>query len=292
MTTKKLIEAEIENLFSLRGMVEAYQEIAAVRIRKTRDSVLKNRSYTSEVNTIFQQVKSSYKDEINKFMKKGKIKDVSKISFLKKNGKTVSVFIASSTGLYGDIVKKTFDLFLEQVKGQKTDAAIIGKLGFSLFEREKLDIPVRFFDLPDQNIDSKALAEIASFLLGYEKIRVFYSQFQSIVKQEPVLLDISGNLPLEEEKEGKTVIKYLFEPSLQEILGFFESEIFSSIFEQTVRESSLAKFASRLVSLMDASENIKKRLKNVIIERERIRHSENNKKQLQTLTSLRLWRQV
>lgn len=284
MITKKLIEAEIENLFGLTGMIEAYEEIAAIRIKRTRDSVLKSRSYTSEINTIFQQVKSSYKNELEKLSKKG--------SFIEKNGKTLSVFISANTGLYGDIVQKTFDLFLKEIKGQKTEVVIIGKLGLFLFEKANIGIPYTYFDLPDQNIDSQKLREIAIFLLKYEKIKVFYSQFQSIIKQEPVVSDISGNLLAQEEKEGEIVIKYLFEPSLEKILGFFESEIFTSIFEQTVRESSLAKFASRLIALTEATENINKRLKNVTIEKERIRHSDVNKKQLQTLLSMRLWRQV
>jgi len=279
MITKKGLEAELENLFSLTGMVEAYQEIAAERIRKTRNSVLKSRSYLSEINTIFQQVKSSYKNDLEKLSKKG--------SFIEKNGKTLSVFISANTGLYGDIVQKTFDLFLSEIKDQKTEAVIIGKLGLILFEKEKLNTPYTYFDLPDQNIDSKALREIAVFLLKYQKIRVFYSQFQSIIKQEPAASDISGNLI---EEESKEVIKYLFEPSLEEILTFFESEIFSSLFEQTVRDTQLAKFGSRLITLTQATENIKKRLKNVTIEKERIRHSDNNKKQLQTLLSMRLWR--
>ena len=287
MITKKQIEGEMNNLQGLTSMIEAYEEIAATRIKRTRDSVLKSRSYLSEINDIFQQVKSSYRHELDALMKKGKIKDPAKLSFVQRNGKTLSVFISANTGLYGDIVQKTFDLFIKQIENQQTDVAIIGKLGASLFEDYAIKVPYTYFELSDQNLDQEKLQQIATFLLQYEKVVVYFEQFQSIVKQEAIMSDISGNL-IEENRQAE-IIKYLFEPSLEKILGFFESEIFSSIFEQTVHESLLAKFASRMINLAQASENTKKRLKYLNFQKEQIKHRDNNRKQLQSISSMSLW---
>ncbi len=285
MITKKYIEYEIDTISGLTSMIEAYEEIAASRIKRTRDSVLKSRDYIAEIDAIFQQVKSSYKHELDILMKKGKIKDPSKLSFIKRNGKSLSVLISANTGLYGDIVQKTFDLFMGHIKNQQTDVAIIGRLGTSLVDNANIKIPYSYLEMSDQNIDQNKLEEIAAYLLKYEKIVVYYGQFQSIVKQEAIMSNISGNLIEEDRQE---IVKYLFEPTLEKILAFFESQIFSSIFEQTIHESQLAKFASRMIHLAQASENTKNRLKYLSFQKKQIKHRENNRKQLEAISGMSL----
>ena len=71
---------------------------------------------------------------------------------------------------------------------------------------------------------------------------------------------------------------------------FFEKEIFTSYFEQTVGESQLAKHASRMISLDNSLENIKKNLQILNSEQQRIRHIDFNKKQLETISSIKLWK--
>lgn len=73
-------------------------------------------------------------------------------------------------------------------------------------------------------------------------------------------------------------------------MEFFEKEIFASIFQQTIFESELAKFAARMVSLDFSSENTKKRLKQVTLAGQRIKHQESNKKQLGMFASMKLWK--
>ena len=75
------------------------------------------------------------------------------------------------------------------------------------------------------------------------------------------------------------------------IMKFFEAQIFASLFEQTVFESQLAKFASRMTSLELRVENIKDVLKDVALEKEKVRHRIINKKQLETFSSMALWSQ-
>lgn len=293
MATRKLIEVEIGGLSELGGIVTTYKEIAAGRIARTRTSVLHSRNFLAEINEIFQQVKASYQGEIDRLAKKSKTKDLSKLSFMKHNGKTVSVLLSSNTGLYGDIVRRTFDVFARQTKEQVTDIAIIGRLGLSLAQEAGFIPPYTYFDFPDQKVDDQKLHEIALFLIKYEKVIVFYQQFQTIVRQDTVVSDISGNaLVVEEATAGNKnlpVVRYLFEPSLEKVLEFFEKEIFASIFEQAIRDSQLAKFASRLVTLDSASENIKKKLSLMVFEEIRLKHREKNKKQNQTFSSMALW---
>ncbi len=288
MITKKEIVKEIDFLVTLRTILETYEEIAATRMARIRSSALGSRDFLLEINAIFQQVKFSYKNQIERLLKKKKIKDPTKLTFVKRNGKTLYVFVSANTGLYGDIIKKTYDVFIDNLKKTPGDVVIMGKLGVEIFKADKVSIPYTYFDFPDNKIDNAILKKIIAHIIQYEKVIVFYEQFNTVISQSPIITSISGD-PLPWEKGG-LLAKYFFEPSLQKIMEFFEKEIFGSIFQQTIFESELAKFAARMVSLDFASENTKSRLKQVIRESNRIKHQEANKRQLEKFASMRLWK--
>lgn len=290
MNTKKEILSDIERLTGLKEMVQAYEEIAATRMRRIRDSVLQTRDFLDGINQIFHQVQSSYKNEIVRLMKQKKIKDPSKVTFLKRNGKTVFVLLSANTGLYGNIIKTTFDLFLESLRKETTaDAVIIGRLGIGLFKEHKLSSSCTEFEFPDNDIDRELLAKIVTNLLQYEKIIVFHGLYQTMITQKPVGTTISES----KITEGGAVsedIKYFFEPSLEKIMAFFETEIFASVFEQTLHESQLAKFSSRMVVLDQSTENIKGSIKKAYFEYNKFKHRMGNRKQLSRLSGMALWK--
>ena len=279
---------EVEFLANLRTILETYEEIAATRMAHIRSSVLGSRDFLLEINAIFQQVKASYKAQVELLMKNKQIKDSSKLTFIKRNGKTLYIFISANTGLYGDIIRKTYDVFIQNLKKEPGDVAILGKLGLEIFNMEKIKAPVTYFEFSDSKIDNAAVQKIVEQIIQYEKVLVFYEQFNNVVSQSPIVTNISGD-PLSWEKGGPTA-RYFFEPSLEKIMEFFEKEIFASIFQQTIFESELAKFAARMVSLDFASENTKTRLKQVILAKNRIKHQEENKRQLEKFATMRLWK--
>lgn len=289
MINKQEVNSEIERLTAIKSLVQAYEEIAASRMKKIRESVLKSRDFQTGLADVLRNVQSSYKKEVERIMKKKKITDPSKISLVPKNGKTVSLFISANAGLYGDIVLKTFNLFLENIKNSQSDIVVIGKLGESLLKERGFDKKYTYFDFPDSHVDHNALKNIAAFLVQYEKILVFHGQFESVVTQNPNISNISdtGTLSTDETNANS---KYIFEPSLENIIIFFEKEIFASIFEQTISESQLAKFACRMVTLDKATENIKGNLKKVQLERRIITHREMNRKQLEAFSGMSVWR--
>jgi len=288
MVTKKEIIREKDFLVTLRTILETYEEIAATRMARIRSSVLASRDFLLEINAIFQQVKSSYKNQIALLMSKKKIKDPTKLTFINRNGKTLYVFVSANTGLYGDIIKKTYDVFAASLKKTPGDVVILGKLGLEIFQSEKINASLTYFDFPDNKIDNNIVKKIVEHIIVYERVLVFYEQFNNVISQSPIVTNISGD-PLPWEQAGPKA-KYFFEPSLEKIMEFFEKEIFGSIFQQTIFESELAKFAARMVSLDFASENTKNRLKQVTIEGNRIKHQEHNKRQLEKFASMRLWK--
>lgn len=289
MTSKKEVNSEADYLVSLRAILESYEEIAASRMGRIRSSVLKSRDFLLEINTIFQQVKSSYKDEVDLLMKRKKIKNPKELTFLNRNGKTLYVLLSANTGLYGDLIRRTYNVFIENLKKEKTcDIMIIGKLGYQLFEAEKTDAAVNYFDFPDDRIDTEKLKKIVEHIIQYQKVLVFYEQFNNVINQEPIITNISGD-PLSYDRAALQV-KYFFEPSLEKIMVFFEKEIVAAIFQQTILESELAKFASRMVALDASSENTKQRLKQVLFQKQRLKHQETNKEQVEKFSSRLLWK--
>jgi ATP synthase F1 gamma subunit len=288
MITKKELTREAEFLTTLSVVLETYEEIAATRMTRIRSSVLKSRDFLYEINAVFQQVKTSYKAQVDALMKSKRIKDPSKFTFIKRNGKTLHVFISANTGLYGELIRKTYEVFINAVKKEPGDVIILGKLGLEMFNAEKVSAPFTYFEFPDNKIDAEITHKIVEKIIQYEKILVFYQQFNNVISQTPIITDISGD-PLPGEK-NQPAQRYFFEPSLEKIMEFFEKEIFASIFQQTILESELAKFAVRMVSLDFASENTRTKFKQTVLSKNRLKHQENNKRELEKFACMALWK--
>ncbi|MDO8488109.1 MAG: F0F1 ATP synthase subunit gamma [bacterium] len=282
MLSRKILAMENESLVGLRGFVEVYEEIAAERMQKIRSAVLKAREFLQGLAEIFAEVKLTYVKEVGALVAQSKIN---------RNGKTVAVFLSANSGLFGDIVERIFRKFTEFLAGNKAEVVIIGKQGLRMLQDRHPEILYNYFDLSDDSVDLDSLRLIMRYLLQFEKIIVFYGKFENIINQNPTVSSISGDSLPNVNLDNKPQNKYLFEPTVKEILEVFESEILSSIFEQVMHESLLAKFASRLQHLDRSLQNIEERLVSLKFELVRWRHKIDNRKQLSTLSGISIWEQ-
>jgi F0F1-type ATP synthase gamma subunit len=279
----KKTQTEILDLHSLRDLIGSYEEIASFRMKKVRDSVLYNRQYLDYISLIFDEVRSSYSRETKSILKR-KSAASDKLTFLAHNGKKVSVFLSANTGLYGDIITKTFNKFTQEVRAGASELTIVGRHGLSLFLGSFPDTPYTFFSLPDHDLRPGDLSELIKHIVQYETIKVYYGKYISVVHQTASTVSISANIKPTTKTKSKKM--YIFEPTLEDILMYFESEVFTSLFEQTVNESQLAKYASRVISMDRADMNIKKRLQRLEMEMLKLSHIIRNKKQLSTLSDI------
>jgi ATP synthase F1 gamma subunit len=281
MLTLKEIKKQVEDLESVVTLTQAYEEISSLRMKKVRDVVLAKRIFMEEINDVFEEVRDSYAEKVKSLLK-SKNKRAGKITFLAHNGKTVNVFLSANTGLYGSIIRETFEKFIEDVRRTNSEVTIVGKLGLSMYLQEEPNRPYTYFDLLDQSVSSDQLSDLVKHIVQYEKINVFYGKFLNVAKQVPNIVSISAEIDLSTE-EKKTQKYFIFEPQLERILTFFEEEIFASLFEQTVKESELAKSASRVIAMDKASSNIKDYLKELKKMSLMAMHRKMNRKQVELL---------
>ena len=292
MMTKRSIADEIDGLLGLKGLVETYEEVAAGRMQKVRLAVLTARDFLQGLSGVFIEVKANYNEQVTMLVRKKKGGRETKSS-LNRNGKTVAVWISANAGLYGDIVEKTFSAFEAFVNENKPDVVVIGRLGVRQMTERMPQVLYNYFGLEDDRVGPEELGEIMRYLLQFEKILVFHGLFKSLVNQEAITTAVSGDSLYETTKQQSDKVtknQYLFEPELGKVLQFFESQILVTLFEQAVHESQLAKFASRLMSLDRAVDNIDKRLAVMTLAGQRLRHTVAGKKQQGLMSGVSLWK--
>lgn len=275
MFTLTEINRQLDDLKSLSSLVGVYGQSASTKMRRIRQAVLSNRDYLESINVVFNEVLYFYKTK----------KDKKAYTFLSHNGKTVAVFLSANTGLYGDIVQRTFDFFKDDVKGKDVEITIVGKLGLSIFLSSGIGKTYSYFDMSDYQIKQEDLTALIRHLVQYDKIILYFGRYKSVVSQSPDKFVISSDFA---NTDGTPVHlnNYIFEPDVEKILAFFEKEIFASLFDHELRESQLAKFASRILAMDLAETNIKKRVGETANQRLKLIHRIANQKQINALAPM------
>ncbi len=80
--------------------------------------------------------------------------------------------------------------------------------------------------------------------------------------------------------------RFIFEPTLQKIFHFFETQIMANLFSQTLLENQLARHASRVNAMEEALVHIQEETKKLTHKKSVTKHLSDNKKQLETISGV------
>ncbi|MGI8419440.1 MAG: F0F1 ATP synthase subunit gamma [Candidatus Levyibacteriota bacterium] len=291
MPQRKILIEELEALNSLKDLAESYEEIAVVRMQKIKESVLKTRKFLESISDVFVDLKSSYGREVQELLEKMKKGDTHILPTLQKNGKNLIVYLSANGRLYGAVTQKTYKLFITAAKKSdqnKTDIVIIGHAGKEMYENSGTNKPFTYFDIPDTTVDIDHIKKLMQKFLQYEEVSVFYGKFGNVVQQTPIQTSISGGdifeteIPMQVPREDR----FIFEPTLEKILHFFETQIMANLFSQTLLENQLARHASRVSAMEVALVNIEEESKKLHQQQVQMKHLAQNKKQLETISGV------
>ena len=291
MPQRKIIIEDLEALNSLKDLAQSYEEIAAVRMQKIKNSVLKTRDFLTKLSDVYVDLKSSYVREVKDLVEKRKKGDKTIMPILQKSRKSLLVYLSSNGRLYGSVTKKTFDLFIQDLKKTKkdeVDIVIIGHAGKEMYEASSAPLPFEYFEIPDAQVKIEHIKTLMQKFIQYEKVYVYYGKFGNVVTQSPIETSITGEDIFETEVPATIPRedRFIFEPILEKIFHFFETQIMANLFSQTLLENQLARHASRVNAMEAALLHIEEESKKLNRAGNAIKHQMQNRKQLETISGV------
>lgn len=296
MPQRKKVLEDLEALNSLKNLASSYEEIAVIKMQKLKDSVLRTRDFLADLSDVFVDLKASYTREVKELLVKRLERDQHLLPSLQKNGKTLMVYLSSNGRLYGAVTQKTYKLFMQDLKKPESagaDIVVIGSAGKEMLENAGVQKhhPYEYFEIPDTNVEVEHIKKLMKKFLQYEAVHVYYGKFGNVIKQTPIQTSITGEDIFETEVVAPLPRedRFIFEPTLEKIFHFFETQIVANLFSQTLLENQLARHASRVNAMEEALIHIEEESKVLNQTKNRIKHASQNKKQLETISGVILW---
>lgn len=277
MSTFKEIEDNLEAVSAIKTIATTYQEISQKEMSDIRDKALENRKFISKLGEVYTTTKRAHME-----------KDGSSDSdILKKEKDEVAVFLSANARFYGALLWDVWANVKDYLEKTKADLVVIAENGRFFAQNSDGVEDFTYFDLADEEPDEENIKQVVDFIKKYKKINLFHGKFENILKQSSTRTVIPGKLP--EDIEGEDTEGFLFEPSTEEILKVFETELLTAFFNQVFLEHRLSRHATRVVAMHQANENAKERKENLKMKLIRLKRKELDKKQFEITGPLQLW---
>lgn len=277
MSTIKQINQVLDDSNSLKLVAQAYSEISAIKLQKIRKGIEKNRNFFQEITEIFHIVRVA---ALHQGIKVG----------TRRRG-TLSILLTSNYHFYGSLETHLVKFFILNTTKFKTDRVVVGKTGSEFLQTMGYFHPYERHLFEDDLPTVEELKKLVVNLTGYQQILVYYSRMQSVLVQEPHVVDIVQAPPEHYLKNSKQAgAGYIFEPEIEQMVEFFNTQITQLLFEQTFLESELARTAARLTSMDQAQGNADDLIKQQRKLLAAAKRSIDNNRLLETISTLSNWR--
>ncbi len=291
MPNLKEIRDRIVSVKNTRKITEAMRLVAAAKVRRAQDQVLKSRPFADKLARVLQNIQARMQFESS---------DSPLLS--KRNVKTISlVCITADRGLCGgyntNVIKKVETRYLELVnQGFSTNLILVGKKAIGYFQnrKDKYVIKSTFKELEQvptskdsEGITSEVLAEFLSE--SSDRVEIIYTKFITLVSCAPVVqtllpLDPQGiaeendeifrlttkNSQLRVEKSNmakaesdKLSSDMVFEQSPDQLLDSLLPLYLQNQILRALQESAASELACRMTAMNNASDNAKELANNL-----------------------------
>jgi F-type H+-transporting ATPase subunit gamma len=258
MPNLKAIRIRIASVKSTRQITSAMKMVAAAKLRKAQDKIVRLRPYANKLHEILVSLSQSLADsEIENVY--GRTTAPEKI---------LIVVITSNRGLCGafnsNIIKEArriiADNYYNQYKKGGVRFLTIGKKGFDYLRKQKFDIAGESNDLLYE-LTFKRTAEIAekimnSFVTGeFDRIEIIYNHFKNAAVQQ---LTREVFLPVESVPvtgKASVAVDYIYEPGKESIIKELIPKSLKIQFYKAVLDSFVSENGARMTAMHKATDN-------------------------------------
>ena len=282
------------------SFANSLQQIASMRMIKLRHIVFSSRRFVDEATLILRELNLENAKVTAKVIGSKKSPLNKSASFtgnqdflsLERSKRKAVIVITSDIGLCGsyntEIIKK-----LEEVIPQHTDADyfIIGHKGQNYMSRFAVKYAVKYypFNIPEE-VNIQDLKPLIGMFNYYTLIYLIYSRFVNTTTREVVFMELAvpNIVEVETEKE-KIEGKYLFEPSIGNLIDSVSARVRYALFRQQILDSKLSLYTAQMVAMKTAADNAHELLGDLQLEYNKTRRKIVDKKILEVQSGRSLW---
>jgi F-type H+-transporting ATPase subunit gamma len=260
MANLKAIRVRIASVRSTRQITSAMKMVAAAKLRKAQDKIIRLRPYVNKLQEILGGLSQSLAESAVENVY-GRTCELEKV---------LIVVITSNRGLCGafntNVIKEARRLISEHGKDIKCcDIKIltIGKKGYDFFRKQPVNLYREQNNLLDNvtfdNIAQTAEALMNSFVSGeFDKIEIVYNQFKNAAVQNlmtEVFLPITLPENDDKSKSSSFPVDYIYEPTTEEIVKDLIPRSLKIQFYKAVLDSYVAENGARMTAMHKATDN-------------------------------------
>jgi len=275
MASLKEIRKRISSVKSTRQVTSAMKMVAAARLRKAQDRIVKLRPYASKLQELLTGISLRIEESENEQMY-GRVTDDEKV---------LLIVVTSNRGLCGsfnmNVIKETQRIVEEryssQYKNNRLWIMTIGKKAWDFFRRTDYQIyednSELFNDLTFDNTSLIAGKVMDAFIdQKFDRVEFVYNRFKNAATQ---LLSVENFLPVEapEQEEDLTIGEYIFEPSKEEIINELIPKTLKIQFYRTVLDSYVAEHGARMTAMHMATDNATELIRDLNLEYNKARQA-------------------
>lgn len=286
MASTKEIQRRIKSIKSTQKITRAMEMVAATKMRKAEEAVLKTRTYANlSWTTVLNLSRAVNCDKYQHplFFKKEKIKNVAVVIFTSNRGLCGNFNNAIINKAHNSILKNKYNQDKEKINHE---FITVGKKASAVYSRYGYKIVAEFpkSDICHSSTEVRSLARLIKddFIFGkYDKIMVAFTDHVNAIKQIPRVkqllpidlearshhLGITGEdsrVGLDKDyigekqdkylREGKDVYTFTYEPSAFEVLEEMLPRLLEVQLFQALLESNASEHSARMTAMQKANE--------------------------------------
>ncbi|KAA9331945.1 ATP synthase F1 subunit gamma [Adhaeribacter soli] len=267
MASLKEVRNRIVSVQSTQQITKAMKMVAAAKLRRAQDSIIRMRPYAQRLNNILTNLSELTGDTVsNPYTTK---RDVNRV---------LIIAVTSDRGLAGafnsNVMKGVNSLITEKYAAQMAAGNVeflaIGKKGHEALAKKgyKLngDYTHVFANLSFDTVRVAAEFAMEGFRTGtYDQVEIVYNEFKNVATQ---IIRKEQFLPIEEKPKDETakntnIPDYIFEPSKEEIIQTLIPKSLKIQVYKAVLESNASEHGARMTAMDKATDNAGELLKSL-----------------------------
>ncbi|WP_439880610.1 ATP synthase F1 subunit gamma [Pontibacter sp. MBLB2868] len=276
MASLKEVRGRITSISSTQQITKAMKMVAAAKLRRAQDNILRMRPYAQRLSGILANLSSMTEGSVeNQFAEK---RDVNKV---------LIIAVSSDRGLAGafnsniikGVISQINSKYNRQYEAGNVTIMTIGKKAFEAFSKRGYnvigDFTGTFTNLSFDTVRAAAEFAMNGFVNGeYDQIDVVYNEFKNVATQ---IVKTEQFLPIEEnpvdENPSAMLVDYTFEPSKEEIIEELIPKSLKIQIYKAVLESNASEHGARMTAMDKATENAGELLKQLKLTYNRTRQA-------------------